>query len=421
MRIVVTSSAYLGDVAPFVPVAERLAERGHAVTLLAPEGYRPLLEGHGERYTFRPSPLDFSAPAMHADPRHERLMRHPYRNAAQLGRYWMGLGWSNDPDRAEAGFRDAFAGADVVVTHPTQGSVTIPIAHALGIPVAVGHLFPMMIPTTSWGPPAGKRFVRLGATGNRLAWRSLWTLSAPFFDDRSINRLRRRLGQPTIRNNAAQAFREAEADVLLVSRRYFGDSPPDWPPHTWGGFSVWSPAGGVPPEVDEVVGDGSDPPVLVTLGTSAASGAGAQFATIAADLDRRGLRSLLLVGDARNLEALPGRKGAFAFAPVVPLLPRCRVAVISGALGGIAAALSAGIPIVVLPQLFDQIWHGQRVQDLGVGRLVRRASDVGSAVADLAGDAAVHERCRALAEKLAGEDGAAVLATAAESLGSAAP
>jgi rhamnosyltransferase subunit B len=414
-RFVVCSAAYLGDVAPFIPVAEALARRGHDVTFLAPEGYRPILTGRP--FAFRPYALDFSAAAMHSDPRHERLMRHPWRNVVPWSRYLMAKGFADDPAGAARSLRSAFEGADAVVTHPTFGSASIPMARSLGVPVAVGHLFPMMIPTVSWGPPMGPTNPRLGRVANRVAWRAMVRGSGPLFRDRELNVYRRSLGLPPMHGNAGWAWQEADRTVVLLSRHYFGEGADDWPPVTWGGFSVWSGGGEgeVAPEVDAFVADG-EPPVLVTLGTSAASGAGEAFARIARDLDGRGLRSLLLVGDAKNLAPLRGRPGAFAFAPIVPLLPRCRVAVVSGALGGIAAALTAGVPVVVLPQLFDQIWHGRRVQDLGLGRLVRKPSQVAAAAAELANDPSQAERSRAFAARLAGEDGAAVLADAAEEL-----
>lgn len=111
-----------------------------------------------------------------------------------------------------------------------------------------------------------------------------------------------------------------------------------------------------------------------------------------------------------------GRAGAFPFAPIVPLLPRCRVAVVSGALGGVAAALHAGVPIVVVPQLFDQIWNGRRVQDLGLGFGVRKGKDVGKAVAEILADPSYAKRAAAFAAKLTDEDGAGALADAAESI-----
>ena len=414
LRIVVCSAAYLGDVAPYIPVASRLAERGHDVTFLAPEGYRSILEG--QPFSYAPYPLDFSSSGMHADPRHERLMRHPYRNSAQLGRYWMGKGFADDPETAQQSLVDAFDGADVVVTHPTFGSASIPVAKAMGIPVAVGHLFPMMIPTRQWGPPLGPRNPDLGPIVNRALWRAMVVGSGPLFRDREVNRFRRGLGLPPLRGNAGWAWRDADTTVVLVSRHYFGEGAEDWDPVTWGGFSWWDGGGVVAEDVDAFVGDGDDPPVLVTLGTSAASGAGEHFARIAADLDRLGVRSLLLVGDAKNLARLGDRPGACTFAPLPPLLPRCRVAVISGALGGLAAALRAGVPIVVVPQLFDQIWHGRRVEELGVGIHARRPSHVGAAVGRILDDPSYAERAAAFAAEVAGEDGAGVLADAAEAL-----
>ena len=69
-----------------------------------------------------------------------------------------------------------------------------------------------------------------------------------------------------------------------------------------------------------------------------------------------------------------------------------------------------------MPQLFDQIWNGRRVEDLGLGVHARRPAQVGPAVARLLADPSYAERSKAFAEKLAGEDGAGVLADAAESL-----
>lgn len=114
--------------------------------------------------------------------------------------------------------------------------------------------------------------------------------------------------------------------------------------------------------------------MLVCLGASAAAGAGPAFATIAQGLRRQSLRPLLLVGSAPNLEFVREVPGAFEFAPVPSVAGRCTAAVVSGALGTLAAVFAAGLPVAVLPQLFDQLWHGRRVEDLGVGILVTRPS-----------------------------------------------
>ncbi len=410
-----TSCAYLGDVAPYLPVARRLHDAGHEVTVVAPEGFRSVVEP--EPFAFVPYAMDCSPAAMHADPMHTRLMRHPTRNMPRLGRYWMDRAFGDDPDRAVGSLLAAFDGADVVVTHPTMGVVSIPVARHLGARTVVGHLFPMMIETSRWGPPVGSRSPRLPRRVNRAAWWGLRASSGRILRDPLINAARARLGQPPLRGNGGWAWQEADHTVVLASRHYYGPEPDDWPPVTWGGFSVWRgpPGQELDAALDRHV-DAGDPPVLVMLGTSAATGAGEQFARIGADLDRRGVRSVLLVGDPANLPAVAGRAGATTFAPVTELLPRCSVAVVSGALGGLAAALHAGVPMVVLPQLFDQVWHGRRVQDLGVGRMVRRPGQVADAVSWILADPQVTQRARDLADRLATEDGPGAMAAAVEAL-----
>jgi len=404
----VTSCVYLGDVAPYIPVARRLHDAGHDVVFVAPEGFRSVLDA--EPFAFHPYAMDCSPATMHADPRHTELMRHPTRNLAKLGAYWMDRSFADDPARAIRSMQEGFDGADVVVTHPTMGSVSVPVARAMGVPVVTGHLFPMMIPTDRWSPPLGARSLRLPTSLNRATWEVLRRMGARAFRDDVINAERERLGLAPLRCNGGWAWTEADATVVLVSPHYYGDGADDWPPVTWGGFSIWTgPADHtVPRELDEHV-DAGDPPVLVTLGTAAATDAGQQFARIASDLDARGLRSVLLVGDPANLDAVGHRPGACSFAPLTQLLPRCGAAVVSGALGGLAAALCAGVPVVVHPQLFDQVWHGHRVEELGVGVMARRTSRVGAAVARVTQDPTYRQRAQALAARMAGEDGAAAI------------
>ena len=409
------ANAYLGDVAPFIAPANRLVERGHDVTFLAPPGYQAILTG--ERFSFRPYGLDFSAPAMHADPEHEQLMRHPFANQIRLGRYWMRRAWLDDPVVARRSLVDAFATADVVVSHPTFGSVVVPAAQAAGARVVVGQLFPMMIPTREWLPPVGKRSPSLGRRTNAAGWRAFSAGSGAVLYDRAMNRVRRSFGFPALRGVALKGWLSAERTVMLVSRHYYPDDAPDWPPVTWGGFSHWTgPASHAPNRDVDAFLDAGDPPVLVTLGSSSASGAGAAFATIAAGLDKLGLRALMLVGDPHNLQALRDREGVFVFSPLARVLPRCRAAVVSGALGTLAAALCSGVPVVVVPQLFDQVWHGGRVEDLGVGLMTFRPRHVADAVARIDTEPRFRAAANDLAAKMADEDGPDALIKAVESL-----
>jgi sterol 3beta-glucosyltransferase len=413
-RVVFASAAYLGDVAPFVGPANRLVDRGHDVTFLTPRGFHSLLEG--ERFGLAAYPLDFSPAGMRRDATHERLLRHPWANQVRLVRYWMRQGLVADVPAGRDALLDTLTGADVLVTHPTLASATVPVALHLDVPVVVGQLFPMMMPTTKWGPPVPARNHDFGPRVNRLAWRAFAWGSGIALYDRAINRYRRSLGVEPLHGTALLSWTAATRTVVLVSRHYFGDPPSDWTDWPLAGFSAWpGPSGHQVDERVERYIDSGDPPVLVCLGTSAAAGAGQAFAVMADGLQRRGFRPLLLVGSAANLAQVRDRPGAFEFAPVPAVVDRCAAAVVSGALGTLSAALTAGVPVVVFPQLFDQVWHGRRVEELGVGVMVRRPSSVPTAVADVVRDPAFGERARTLATKLDGEDAAAALVDAVES------
>jgi rhamnosyltransferase subunit B len=405
-------------VAPFVEPANRLAQRGHDVTYVVPAGYHELFGG--QRFALGTYPLDFSSRVMHTDPRHIRLMRHPVVNTARLTRYWMRRGFADDAELVRTGLLEQMAGADVVLTHASVCSVTGPVARAVGARLVVGHLFPMVVPTSRWTFPHNNLSPDLGVRVNRVLYRLFAVGSGLTSCDRQLNTYRRKLGLPARRGTVTDGWMDADRTVLLVSRHYYPEDRPDWPEVTWGGFSHWAGPGdaagdGLAPEVEAFL-DAGDPPVLVTLGTSAATDAGDQFATIAAGLDDLGLRSLLLVGNRGNLAAVRDHKGAFVFAPLAAVLPRCRMAVISGSLGTTAAVLAAGVPAVVVPQLLDQAWHGERLKSLGVGLRCRKARDVPSAIARIGADPGYHTRAAAVAEAVRADDGAVALADAVESV-----
>ena len=406
---------YLGDVAPFIPVARRLSAAGHDVAFVAPPGFGPVLRD--EPFVHIEYALDCSPAAINADPVHTALMRHPSLNAGRLATYWMDRAFADDPEAARMSLRAAFEGADIVVTHPTFAAAALPVARAVGAAVVVGHLFPMMIPTSQWIPAVQSRSPNLGRLANRAAWGALRGYTAVAIRDRAFNALRRSCGLSPLRGNAGWAWTEADETVILMAAGYFGEGAADWPRHTWGGFSVWDgpPDQTLDDDLDAFLDSGA-PPVIVTFGTSAATSAGRSFAEIASDLDAAGLRSVLLVGHESNLDAVHDHPAARTFAPLTQLLPRASVAVVSGALGSLAAALAAGTPVVVHPQLVDQGWHARRVTELGIGLAARKVSEVGTAVARILRDPSFAERATSLAGALAADDGPGEIVAAVDRL-----
>ena len=421
-RIVFTSAGFWGDVTPFVPIANELVDRGHDVTYAVPADHHPLLAN--ERFALADNSSTFSPQDVLRDDEQLHLLEHRAmaKSGAVLARYWAKRYVVDELDQIVTALTGVLDGADLMVTHPTMGTVSSIAADLAGVPWVTGHLFPMMLPTRE-RPPGAVRLPRgLERRGvlNRALWSASTMATSLMMGDREINRFRTERGLPRIRANMLLAGMSTRRTMVLSSPLYFRP-PSDWPAHVEvTGFTVWHGPSGQPtaPEVEAYLDEG-DRPVLVTLGTSAASVARKTFETVAVRLDDMGLRGLFLVGDTSNIpRSLEGRPGVFPFAPLHAVLPRCRAIVQSGSHGTNAAAMHAGVPSVTIPLIFDQVWHGQRLEELGLGVLVqgrsRKAERVWDALRAVTDDPSYTERARAFAARLAEEDGVGAACDAIE-------
>lgn len=413
--MVFTSAAYWGDVVPFVPIANELVRRGHDVVYCVPQGHHDLLRH--ERFSLADAGVPFSPRDLRHDAVHRRMVgRYGLRLAGLvLGRYYLATFTLGYMDAIVAHTSAALVGADLMVTHPTMGVNTGIAADLAGVPWITGHLFPMMLPSIErvpWTLPLPVPRNAAGRVVNRVLWFGARVVIGRAMFDRQINAYRRGRGLAPIQAAAAFGGVSPRHTVLLSSAHYV-DVPRDWSQHGIDvtGFTQWDgPAGpAVPSEVSAFL-DGGAPPVLVTLGTAASEAGIEAFHAVAVALDELGLRGLFLVGPESDLRAsdLPGRTAVVAFAPLSEILPRCRAIVQAGGHGTNAAAMHAGVPSVIVPFLFDQLWHGRRLTELGLGRLVRRWRRGGAlrrAITDVTTDPVYVDRCQRMAQRLATEDG----------------
>ena len=206
--------------------------------------------------------------------------------------------------------------------------------------------------------------------------------------------------------------------MAMVSPHYY---PPasDWgDEYPFVGFTHWTrPDDELPDDVMAFL-DAGDAPVLVCLGTSAASAAPQVFNDAASALDELGLRGLYLVSNAEIAARLGDRPGVWPFVAVGPVLPRVRAVVHAGAHGMNALVLAAGKPSVVVPVLFDQLWHARRHVQLGTGHHVRGRVTVAklrSAIVAALSDETV-DNVRDFALLLANEDGTRAACDAVETV-----
>lgn len=114
-----------------------------------------------------------------------------------------------------------------------------------------------------------------------------------------------------------------------------------------------------------------DPLVYVTFGTVAAAvpAAAAAFAAAVEALAELPVRLVVTTGGRSRVEGLPRRRNVHveSWLPQHLVMGHAAVVVAHGGAGTVVGALSAGVPLVVVPQFADQPDNAARVVALGAG------------------------------------------------------
>ncbi|MEO6124255.1 MAG: nucleotide disphospho-sugar-binding domain-containing protein [Ilumatobacteraceae bacterium] len=416
-RIVVHSMAHRGDVYPYVPIASELCRRGHEVTYVVPREFHPAFSAEPFRCVH--SGTDFSPMELDQHGAYIARWGNKLGGGALLPLYF-GKFTVPHLDALFGAVDAALADADLLVSHPAAAIVGSMSCERRGLPWVVGDLFPMLVPTAT-APPVG--LPNLGPAINRATWKlGRSRLAVPLTSRSGFVEFRACLGLSTPASwNVIEARLSPHRNIALASSHYI-DPAPDWPDgYDLVGFTPWNgPDGGrLDEDVLEFLAAGS-PPVIVTLGTSGASARPEIFEAVARVLDELNVRGLFLTSNAavtrRARSMIAPVHGVWQFVPLAPLLPHARAVVHSGAHGTNALVLEAGLPSVIVPCMFDQLWHARRQQQLGTGLWARHPRHLVKAIHRLLADHVIAEQAARLGVKLRTEDGTAAACDAIEAV-----
>ena len=423
-KIVLTTIGTLGDLHPFIAIAQALHRYGFSPVLAVAEDQLAKCRAAGiEAVAVLPG---FDAVqrrmGMAEDAAVKRIMSDQIEMLDQV--LLPALPECIDKLEAVAADAEAIVASIFVFAAPI-------VAEKRDVPLVSVVLQPMAM-LSAYDPPCTPDFwmmrhspnTAIGRTWNRMVYGTM-RLAVQIKCGRAIARMRRAHGLP--RRTARHLFEANARSALTIGTysRHFSPLSPDTAGNTQlVGFPIFDSRSGAEETLDPALAAflaSGDAPIVFTLGSFAVHCPGSFYEEAAAAARALGRRAVLLTGrqDAPRDE---GDVFRCAYAPHSLLFPAAAAIVHHGGAGTTGQALRAGKPQLVVPHMGDQYDHGQRIERLGVGLSMKAhrftAARAGRLIGRLFDEADFTDEAARIGSLVAREHGAnAAAAAIAEALG----
>lgn len=346
MKTVIPTIGSRGDVQPYIALALGLQQAGHTVTLATHPCMRELVEAYGVAF----APIGPDIDIAHETAKIRGRSPHWMIGFMRVMKFSFAM-----LEQAHADLLALCRGVDlIIVSHTAAGSIE---ADQLGLPTVSVTLMPQAIPVNDPRDAFLKR-VAMKAAGAGIG----------LMMTRPLDRIRKRVGVAPM---GSTGITSPWLNLIPLSTHISPPNPLWEARHRVTGY--WfapAPQAWVPPTDLEAFLDAGDPPLVISLGAMALSGADAlEAAQITLEaVQQAGMRAIVQGWDVamRQLD-IPETVFHAGSVPHDWLLQRASGLVHHGGFGTTAAGFRAGIPALVIPHIIDQFIWGQKVADLGVG------------------------------------------------------
>lgn len=342
-----------GHVFPLVPTWQELIRRGHRVAVRCMPQQVDVLIGLG----IFASPV---APAIVA------RVQDDWRARSQRQAFELSMRTFLDRSALEiADVRQAITeeSPDVVVVDALCWGAGSAV-EAAGLPWAWVAPWPLAIDSRELPPPGlglAPRADALGWIRDRAVARVTRSFYQPFVAE--LNRMRAGLGLPAVVSVSDLWSTRAPLTVVFVAE------PLEYPRTDWPttislvGPGVWSPPGEPPPWLSAITAP------LIVVSCSTEQQADGPLATTALEAFADQDVFVVVTTGAADIDVghIPANARVERFVPHGQLLSRASCVVCPGGMGTVHAAVTAGVPVCVVPFGRDQPEVARRVERAGVG------------------------------------------------------
>jgi rhamnosyltransferase subunit B len=400
MTILLLTIGSHGDVHPFIGLGIALKQRGHRVRVIVNPHFADLVTQAGLELIPLGVAEDFTTLRENPDLWHPRKGFKTVFTAVADGLRPI----------YEAVTQNYIAGETVIAASSLAFGARV-AQDKFNLPLATIHLAPAVFRSTIAPPKLPGLF--MPAWLPRTFKELLFTLGDHLVIDRlicpTLNKFRAEVGLPPV-HGIIKNWWNSPTRVIGLFPDWFAPPQSDWPPQTrLTGFPLFDEHTIRPlsADVQNFLAAG-DAPIVFTPGSAMHHADDFFRASLAAclKLNRRGI---LLSTHAGHIPPnLPPTVRHFSYIPLSQLLPKSAAVIHHGGIGTSAQSLAAGIPQIVCPFTHDQPDNADRLQRLGVAKIILprryRTAKVAATLSDLLNDPAATARCTQIARKFIGSD-----------------
>jgi sterol 3beta-glucosyltransferase len=407
MRIGIQTWGSEGDIRPFLALGAALAKRGHQIELL-------YTEVGDRRYEAVASSLGFTAKAIAS----------PVVDQEQA--IAIGLEILNTRNQFEQGLvifkslldpaiepmfkaaQDLCRRSDVLIHHFVLHAARA-AADLAALPAITVQFAHMLTPSRYIHPQSTPR---LGEIGNLIEWKlARFALNQTMLKD--VNRLRRRVGLPPLRDLLLDAWPSHRLNLLAVSPALLAARPADWPSwHQLCGFLELPPHQheSLTPELDAFLSNGA-PPVFMGFGSLMPMAGGMHLnGTIEAFEDAARIAGCRAIIQSEVERRWTDQIFYVKRTPHRLVFPRCAIIVHHAGAGTTHSTLRAGVPSIGVPHVSDQFAWCDELQRLGVApkpirRLTLNAATLASRIREVLGKPQMKQRATAISNRMKPDNG----------------
>ncbi len=374
-RIVLCTAGTLGDLHPFLALAQALQARGFKPILAVAEDHLGKAAAAGiEAVAVLPSFRQICVRMGLGEGEATGLLMGNQRKLFEQ-MVLPDLASSTDKLDALAADADLIVAASFVLAAPI-------VAEKRKLPLVSVVLQPMAL-LSALDPPRTRDFwMMAGAPASRVAtaWnRAVYAMLREALQGlygRTIDQVRADHGLLPVGGRRMFEANGSAALTIGCYSSYFAPLPSDAPVTArLVGFPLFDSESGVgndlDPALEAFLAEGP-PPLVFTLGTFATHAPGDFYIQAAAVARRLGRRAVLLTGRHSAAQSDPSIFEC-AYAPHSRVFPYVAAIVHHGGIGTTGQALRAGKPQLVVPHMGDQNDHADRIVQLGVGLTLKPA------------------------------------------------